>query len=242
MIGRVEYEGKEYVGEVVDDGLFVSSKEYEEDIPLAEAKILPPCKPTKLVGVGLNYYDHAKEMDMESPLEPILFLKPPSAMIAHEEKIVYPKETSELNYEAELAIVIGKRCRNIEKSQCSEVVMGYTCVNDITARDLQKRDGQWTRAKSFDTFAPLGPFIQPIEGIPELKVRCRVNGKTVQDGSTKNMIFDVCSLVEFISKVMTLESGDVIMTGTPAGIGTLERGDVVEVDIEKLAPLKNEVV
>jgi len=242
MIGRVEYEGKEYVGEVVDDGLFVSSKEYEEDIPLAEAKILPPCKPTKLVGVGLNYYDHAKEMDMESPLEPILFLKPPSAMIAHEEKIVYPRETSELNYEAELAIVIGKRCRNIEKSQCSEVVMGYTCVNDITARDLQKRDGQWTRAKSFDTFAPLGPFIQPIEGIPELKVRCRVNGKTVQDGSTKNMIFDVCSLVEFISKVMTLESGDVIMTGTPAGIGTLEKGDVVEVDIEKLAPLKNEVV
>jgi len=242
MIGRVEYEGRVYVGEVVDDELFVSTKEYEGGIPLTEAKILPPCEPTKLVGVGLNYYDHAKEMDMESPLEPILFLKPPSAMIAHEEKIVYPKETSELNYEAELAIVIGKRCRNLEKSQCSEVVMGYTCVNDITARDIQKRDGQWTRAKSFDTFAPLGPFIQPLEGIPELKVRCMVNGKTVQDGSTKNMIFDVCTLVEFISKVMTLESGDVIMTGTPAGVGTLERGDVVEVDIEKLATLKNEVV
>jgi len=242
MIGRVEYDGRVYTGEVVDDELLASSKEYEEVIPLSDAKILPPCEPTKLVGVGLNYYDHAKEMNMEPPSEPILFLKPPSAVIAHGEKIVYPKDTSELNYEAELAIVIGKRCKNLERSECSEVLVGYTCTNDLTARDLQRRDGQWTRAKSYDTFAPLGPFIQPFEGVPELGVRCRVNGKTVQDGSTKNMIFDVCTLVEFVSRVMTLESGDVIMTGTPAGVGMLERGDVVEVEIDGLPALKNEVV
>ncbi|HIH69431.1 fumarylacetoacetate hydrolase family protein [Methermicoccus shengliensis] len=242
MIARVEYAGEVYTGEVVGDELFVGSMEYGESIPLSDSKILPPCTPSKIVGVGLNYYDHAMELDMEPPVEPILFLKPPSAIIAHEEKIVYPKETSELNYEAELGIVIGKRCKNIDKSQCPEVIMGYTCVNDVTARDLQRRDGQWTRAKGFDTFAPIGPFIQPIEGPPELKVRCRVNGTTVQDGSTKNMIFDVFFLVEFISKVMTLESGDVIMTGTPAGVGELQRGDVVEVDIEGVGILRNEVV
>ncbi|NOR47075.1 MAG: 2-hydroxyhepta-2,4-diene-1,7-dioate isomerase, partial [Methanosarcinaceae archaeon] len=181
---------------------------------------------------------------METPDEPLIFMKPPSAVIGHGDKIIYPKASQQVDYEAELAVVIGKRCRNITADRANDVIAGYTCFNDVTARDFQRQDGQWTRAKSFDTFAPFGPYIaSPDEFDPEnAPIKSRINGELRQDSNTSNLIFDIPTLIEFISGIMTLELGDIIATGTPAGVGELQRGDVVEVEIEGIGILRNEVV
>jgi 2-keto-4-pentenoate hydratase/2-oxohepta-3-ene-1,7-dioic acid hydratase in catechol pathway len=194
--------------------------------------------------VGLNYIDHAKELNMDIPSEPIIFLKPPTAVISHGDAIVYPATSTQVDYEAELAVVIGKRCRHVPKEDAYDYILGYSCFNDVTARDLQRKDGQWTRAKSFDTFAPYGPWIVTKDEVPDpgdLDITLRLNGKVKQDSNTRNLIFDIPTLVEFISGIMTLEEGDVIATGTPPGVGPMERGDSVEVEIEKIGVLENRV-
>ncbi|WP_214044902.1 fumarylacetoacetate hydrolase family protein [Methanomethylovorans sp.] len=244
MLGRFRYRDETFYGNVDGNKVIGKGDVEGKAFELSELNVLPPTVPTKIICVGLNYLDHAIEMDMPVPKEPILFLKPPSAVIGHTDKIIYPRVSELVDFEAELAVIIGKRCKNIKISNASDVIAGYTCFNDVTARDLQRRDGQWTRAKSFDTFAPVGPFIVPAADIdPEnIYIRSRVNGETKQDSSTSNLIFEIPYLLEFISKIMTLEVGDIIATGTPPGVSSLHPGDVVEIDIEGIGILKNEVV
>ncbi|MGB3908694.1 MAG: fumarylacetoacetate hydrolase family protein [Methanomethylovorans sp.] len=244
MLGRFRYRDETFYGNVDGNKVIGKGDVEGKAFELSELNVLPPTVPTKIICVGLNYLDHAIEMDMPVPKEPILFLKPPSAVIGHTDKIIYPRVSEQVDFEAELAVIIGKRCKNIKISNASDVIAGYTCFNDVTARDLQRRDGQWTRAKSFDTFAPVGPFIVPAADIdPEnIYIRSRVNGETKQDSSTSNLIFEIPYLLEFISKIMTLEVGDIIATGTPPGVSSLHPGDVVEIDIEGIGILKNEVV
>jgi len=199
-------------------------------------------KPSKIIAIGLNYYDHARELKMPVPDHPIMFLKPPTTVIKNGQSILCPHQTNNLHYEGELAIVIKDKIRNITKNEAAKHIKGYTCANDVTARDLQNIDGQWTRAKSFDTFCPLGPRI--VKGIDPLNlmIRTRVNGVIKQDSNTKEMIFDVFELVTFVSSVMTLMPGDIIITGTPAGVGPIKAGDTVEVEIEGIGILKNKVM
>ena len=235
MFGRILHRGEIYEGYFEVDGGKVVIDGYE----IEDYRFLPPVKPTKIVCVGLNYVDHAEELNMEIPEEPIIFLKPPSAVIGHEDVIVMPKISRRVDYEGEIADVIGKKCKNVKRGEAMDYVLGYTCFNDVTARDLQSKDGQWTRAKSFDTFAPIGPYI--VTEMPEkLKIKTRLNGRVVQKSDTSNLIFDIPTLIEFISNVMTLEKGDVIATGTPAGVGMLRSGDVVEVEVNGLT-LRNYV-
>ena len=212
-----------------------------EVLSLEDVMLLPPSLPSKIVCVGLNYVKHAQELKMPLPDEPILFLKPPSAVLAPGGQIVYPPSSNQVDYEGELAVIIGKRCHNVLADEAEKHILGYTCFNDITARDLQRKDGQWTRAKSFDTFAPFGPWIGKIDP-SDADIKTRVNGKVVQDSNTSDLIFSVPRLVQFISAVMTLEPGDVIATGTPPGVGQLHKGDLVEVEIEGIGVLKNYVV
>jgi 2-keto-4-pentenoate hydratase/2-oxohepta-3-ene-1,7-dioic acid hydratase in catechol pathway len=212
-----------------------------EVLSLEDVMLLPPSLPSKIVCVGLNYVKHAQELKMPLPDEPILFLKPPSAVLAPGGQIVYPPSSNQVDYEGELAVIIGKRCHNVLADEAEKHILGYTCFNDVTARDLQRKDGQWTRAKSFDTFAPFGPWIGKIDP-SDADIKTRVNGKVVQDSNTSDLIFSVPRLVQFISAVMTLEPGDVIATGTPPGVGQLHKGDLVEVEIEGIGVLKNYVV
>jgi 2-keto-4-pentenoate hydratase/2-oxohepta-3-ene-1,7-dioic acid hydratase in catechol pathway len=212
--------------------------------PLNTIKFLPPVKPSKIVCVGLNYRDHAEEFGKDIPEEPILFIKPDTAVIGHEDMIILPEQSSRVDYEGELAVIISKRCKNVSYEDAGDFILGYTCFNDVTARDLQAKDGQWTRAKSFDTFAPLGPFIVAPERVSplNLKIQTTVNGKVVQSSNTSNLIFDVFRLIEFVSSIMTLRRGDVIATGTPSGVGPLKRGDCVEITIENIGTLRNHVI
>ena len=196
-------------------------------------------KPSKIIALGLNYIDHAKELNMKIPDEPIIFLKPPSAVIGHLEKIIYPEGVKELHYEAELAIVVKKRAKNVPPEDAYRYILGYTCFNDVTARDIQRKDIQWTRAKSFDTFCPVGPEIVSNIDPSNLKIEAYLNDKLVQSSNTKNMIFKVPEIFSFISKIMTLEEGDIIATGTPPGVGPMKRGDKIEVRIEKIGSLIN---
>ena len=198
-------------------------------------------KPSKIIAVGLNYHDHAKEMKMAIPDHPILFMKPPTTVINNGDAVIYPTQSKNIHYEGELAIVIKDRIRNISKENARKHIKGYTCANDVTARDLQNIDGQWTRAKSFDTFCPLGPRIVTDLDPTKLNIQTRVNGKVTQNSNTKNMIFNVYELVSFISSVMTLLPGDIIITGTPTGVGPMKAGDTVEVEIEGIGILKNTV-
>jgi len=208
-----------------------------EDITFA-----PPVEPSKIVCIGLNYIDHAKELAMELPSEPKIFLKPPSSLIATGDEIIYPEMSNEVDYEAELAIVISKKCKNVSSSDAHSYIGGYTIINDVTARDLQRKDEQWTRAKSFDTFAPLGPFIETELDPSNQNISLKVNGETRQDSNTKNMVFSVFELVEFISHIMTLYPGDVIATGTPSGVGHINKGDIIEIAIEDIGVLENKLV
>jgi|SRR3989338_622113 len=198
-------------------------------------------KPTKIVCVGLNYHCHAKELGMNTPHHPILFIKPLTTLIGPKDKIVYPKMSKRVDYEAELAIIIKDKTKNVSKKEAMKHIEGFTCLNDVTARDLQKLDGQWTRAKGFDTFCPIGPKIVKLDNPNNLKIQAILNGKIVQDSNTKNFIFKVEELVSFISKVMTLNPGDIIATGTPKGIGPMKRGDKIEVKIEGIGTLTNYV-
>jgi 2-keto-4-pentenoate hydratase/2-oxohepta-3-ene-1,7-dioic acid hydratase in catechol pathway len=198
--------------------------------------------PTKIIAIGLNYLDHAREFNMELPAYPLIFMKPQTAVIGNAETIIYPPQTKELHYEGELAIVIGKKTRNVTVENAEHYIAGYTCANDITARDLQRMDGQWTRSKSFDTFCPLGPKIAKNIDPTNLAIATRVNGITKQKSNTNQMIFNVFQLVSFISGIMTLMPGDIIITGTPSGVGELQAGDTVEVEIEEIGILKNTVM
>lgn len=197
--------------------------------------------PTKIIALGLNYLDHAKELNMEIPEYPLIFMKPPTAVIGNGETIIYPPQTKELNYEGELAIVIGRKAWNVQTKEAHQYIAGYTCANDVTARDIQRLDGQWTRSKSFDTFCPLGPKIAKNISPTNLSIITRVNGAIKQKSNTNQMIFNVFQLVSFISTIMTLMPGDIIITGTPPGVGELQVGDRVEVEIEGIGILRNTV-
>jgi len=198
-------------------------------------------KPTKIICVGTNYRDHAKELDMEIPEEPLIFLKPPSSLIYDSQEIIYPQGVERLDYEAELAVVIKEAAREIGEKDVSRYILGYTCLNDVTARDLQKKDGQWTRSKSFDTFCPIGPAIETDVDPADVKVESYLNGELKQSSSTRNLIFSAARLVSFISGIMTLSPGDIISTGTPHGVGPMQPGDIIEIRIEKIGSLKNKV-
>lgn len=211
---------------------------------LATVTLLPPVCPTKVICVGRNYVAHAAEHGVEVPTEPLLFLKPPSSIIGPGESIIVPSLSQRVEHEAELAVVIGKRCRNVTPEEAWSYVLGVTCGNDVTARDLQRKDGQWTRGKGFDTFCPIGPWI--VTGLQEadvadLSVVCRVNGAVRQEGRTSQMVFSPAMLIAYAASVMTLEPGDVFLTGTPSGVGLLTPGDVVEVEIESIGLLRNPV-
>lgn len=211
---------------------------------LASVHLLAPAVPTKIVCVGLNYPAHADESRLEAPVEPLLFFKPPSSVIGSAAPIVLPWQSERVDYEAELAVVIGRRCRSAPPEEAWGYVAGVTCGNDVTARDLQRQDRLWTRAKGFDTFCPLGPWL--VTGLSEsdvadLEVICRVNGEVRQRGRTGEMLFSPADLIAYASGIMTLEPGDVIMTGTPAGVGPLAAGDVVEVEVETIGVLRNPV-
>jgi 2-keto-4-pentenoate hydratase/2-oxohepta-3-ene-1,7-dioic acid hydratase in catechol pathway len=198
--------------------------------------------PSKIIAVGLNYHDHAKEMGMAIPDHPIIFMKPSTTVIKSGDEIIYPSQSKNVHYEGELAIVIKDSVRNVSGKDVRKHIQGYTCANDVTARDLQNIDGQWTRAKSFDTFCPLGPRIVSDLDPTNLNIQTRVNGEVKQNSNTKNMIFDVFELVSFVSSVMTLLPGDVIITGTPPGVGPLKIGDTVEIEIEGIGILKNKII
>lgn len=242
MIGRFKYHDEVFHGVVRGERIIVERGLYCDTFLLSELETLPPAQPSKIICVGLNYKDHAMELGMPLPGNPLIFLKPPSAILGHMGNIVYPEQAGRVDYEAELAVVIGTRCKNVQSCDAGSVILGYTCFNDVTARDLQKEDGQWTRSKSFDTFAPFGPFITDgTTDVSDLSIKTRVNGKVRQESRTSNLIFNVPKLVEFISGIMTLEAGDVIATGTPPGVGELFVGDEVEIEIEDIGILKNTV-
>jgi 2-keto-4-pentenoate hydratase/2-oxohepta-3-ene-1,7-dioic acid hydratase in catechol pathway len=231
----------DYVREITGD-IFGQYTILNKKSALKEVEILAPCMPSKIIAVGLNYRSHAEEVKMELPEEPILFLKPSTAVIGPEQNIIYPAMSKRVDYEGELGVVIGRECRSVPVEQAPDYIFGYTCFNDVTARDLQKKDQQWTRAKGFDTFAPMGPFIETDFDPTSAIVETYLNGEKKQSSSTSDLIFPVFFLVSFISQVMTLLPGDVFATGTPSGIGPMQVGDVVEVRIEGIGTLRNTVI
>ncbi|MEN6330073.1 MAG: fumarylacetoacetate hydrolase family protein [Methanobacteriaceae archaeon] len=249
---RFQNHGQEAVGilkdstvyEVLSDFLSVpesSCPDLGTSHPLEEVKILPPVYPSKVVCVGLNYRDHAAELDMDLPDEPVLFLKPPTTVIGSGDPIIYPPQSRQVDYEAELAVIVGCSAYQISPEDAPNYIAGYTVLNDVTARDLQQKDGQWTRAKSFDTFCPLGPWMETKLDPASQKISMRVNGQLRQDSNTRNMIFPVEELFSFISHIMTLQPGDILATGTPPGVGQLQRGDVAEATVEGVGTLSNPV-
>ncbi|MEO6418106.1 MAG: fumarylacetoacetate hydrolase family protein [Polyangiaceae bacterium] len=210
-------------------------------MPWTESQLVCPVLPSKILCIGRNYAAHAKELGHEVPSEPLLFLKPPSALIGPGDTIVLPKESARVEHEAELGVIIGRKCRNVSREEALSYVFGYTCVGDITARDLQKKDGQWSRAKGFDTFCPVGPWIETTLDPASVRVTARVNGTTKQDGSTTQMMFPVAELIAYVSRMMTLEPGDLLVTGTPEGVGPLVSGDLLEIEIEGIGTLRSPV-
>ena len=198
-------------------------------------------KPSKIIAVGRNYADHAKELGNDAPSEPVIFMKPPTTVLEPGGTIIRPSISQRVDYEGELAIVISREAKNVDRARWRDFVQGFTCANDVTARDLQKKDVQFTRAKSFDTFCPLGPHVESDLDPSRLRIQTRVNGAIKQDGNTADMIFKCDVIIEFITQVMTLLPGDVILTGTPAGVGPLNAGDTVEVEIEGIGILRNVV-
>jgi 2-keto-4-pentenoate hydratase/2-oxohepta-3-ene-1,7-dioic acid hydratase in catechol pathway len=209
---------------------------------LSDVTLLPPSEPSKIIGVGKNYRAHAREMGGDAPKEPLLFMMPSTAVIAHRDAIVRPSGFERVDFEGEFGVVIGKRARHVSAADAHEVIKGYTCVNDVTVRDLQKRDGQFTRAKGFDTFCPLGPCLATGLDADDLQLTTRVDGQVRQQARTSQMIFGVRMLIEVITRVMTLLPGDVIATGTPAGVGQAEVGSTIEVEIAGIGVLENHVV
>ncbi|GAA1006221.1 2-hydroxyhepta-2,4-diene-1,7-dioate isomerase [Acrocarpospora pleiomorpha] len=214
-----------------------------ERFPVAEVRMVAPMLPSKVVAIGRNYADHAAEMGNDVPTEPIMFIKPSTSVIGHGEAIMYPQGLSErVDYEGELAVVIGRLCREVPVERAKDVIFGYTCANDVTARDLQKRDGQFTRAKGFDTFCPLGPWIETDLDATDLALTTSVNGELRQSGRTSQLVFDIPALIAHVTAVMTLLPGDILLTGTPAGVGPVLPGDEVSVGIEGIGTLTNRVI
>lgn len=210
---------------------------------LADMKLLPPIYPGKIIAIGLNYAAHAAESNQPIPQHPIVFMKPPSSVIGPEQAIILPNGEDRIDYEAELGVIIGKRCRKIQAGQEESVILGYTCANDVSNRPVQMgRSGQWVEGKSFDTFCPLGPCIATGLNGNNLGISARLNGKTVQDSNTSDLIFNVHYLIRHVSNVMTLEPGDIIITGTPSGVGAMKHGDVIEIEVEGIGTLRNPVV
>ncbi len=195
-----------------------------------------------MIGVGRNYADHAAELGNEVPAEPLLFLKPNTSVVGPDDPIVLPRQSQRVDYEGELAVVIGRLCKDVPRERVAEVILGYTCANDVTARDLQRSDGQWARAKGFDSFCPLGPYLVTALDVEDLRVTTRLDGETVQDGRTSDLVHKVADLVVHISAAFTLLPGDVILTGTPAGVGPMAAGQRVEVEVEGIGTLSNPVV
>jgi 2-keto-4-pentenoate hydratase/2-oxohepta-3-ene-1,7-dioic acid hydratase in catechol pathway len=214
-----------------------------ERFPLVDVRLLAPMLPSKVIAIGKNYADHAREMGGEAPAEPLIFMKPSTSVIGPAEAIAYPQKlSSRVDYEGELAVIIGRLCRDVPAARAADVIFGYTCANDVTARDLQRRDVQYTRAKGFDTFCPLGPWITTDVDPSDLRVQTLVNGEVKQDSRTSRMIHSIPTLIEYVSQVMTLLPGDVILTGTPEGVGPVEVGDEVSVTIESIGTLSNRVL
>jgi 2-keto-4-pentenoate hydratase/2-oxohepta-3-ene-1,7-dioic acid hydratase in catechol pathway len=212
-----------------------------EDVPLSAVRLLAPVLPSKVVAVGKNYADHAAEMGGEVPEEPVIFLKPSTSVIGPGDLIQYPSISNRVDHEAEMAVVIGRLARRVRAEDAGRYILGFACGNDVTARDLQAKDGQWTRAKGFDGFCPLGPWIETELDPTDRAIECRVNGEVRQASRTSHLAFGPNELVEFVTRVMTLLPGDVILTGTPAGVGPIVVGDKVEVEIEGIGILDNEV-
>lgn len=243
-IVRFDYSGRNGFGVVTEEGIVpVAWEPYYEPprkgwlIPLRDVDILAPVEPTKIVAVGLNYTDHAKELGMPIPEQPVLFLKAPNTLVGHGDVVIYPEQSIRVDYEAELAVVVGKHAKSVTENDALSCVLGYSCGMDITARDLQAIDGQWTRAKNFDTFCPLGPWVETEVDPSDLGIELRLNGEIKQSSRTSKMIFNVPQLISFISSVMTLYPGDVILTGTPSGVGEVQRGDTIEMTIENIGTL-----
>lgn len=223
------------------DGSFLDSKSNPTDIylPLDGITLLAPVEPSKVICVGLNYALHIKEMNHKLPEDPVIFMKAPTCIIGPEAEIVYPRISQQVDYEAELAVIIGSTIKDVTEAEAAEAIFGYTCANDVTARDLQKKDGQWTRGKSFDTFCPIGPWIVTDIDPNQLDIQLLLNGEVKQSSNTRNFITSVPKLVSFISQVMTLIPGDVVLTGTPEGVGPMQSGDEVIVKIQAIGELHN---
>ena len=235
--------GQEVLHVVSGDPLYAPLQPTGETVAVSDVRLLAPTIPrSKVVGVGRNYADHAAELGNELPKQPLLFLKPNTSVIGPDDPIALPPISRNVHYEAELAVVIGRICKDVPRERVPEVVFGYTCANDVTARDLQKSDGQWARAKGFDGSCPLGPWIVTDLDVADVRVAARLDGRTVQDGRTVDMVFDVPHLVSYISQAFTLLPGDVILTGTPAGVGALDAGQRVEIEVEGIGVLSNPVV
>ena len=222
---------------------FVAWEPTESVVPWDSVHLLAPVLPTKVVAVGRNYEDHASESDTSVPEEPLIFLKPATSVIGPDANVVHPSISSEVHHEAELAAVVSKVAHHVKAEDASAHILGYTAANDVTARDLQRKDGQWARAKGFDTFCPLGPAIETeLDPLEKLAIICRVNGEVRQAGFTSDMVFGVAEILEYVTEAMTLLPGDVILTGTPAGVGKVEPGDLIEVEIDGIGTLRNRVV
>ncbi len=247
----VRFQGKESIGFGVLEGDLVTPlggafwedrSIYGESLPLESVRILAPVKPGNIFCVGRNYVEHAKELGHDLPEEPLIFLKATSSLLDPETPVRLPAWAGRIDYEGEMAVVIGRTCRNVSEEEAMEAVFGLTCLNDVTARDLQNKDGQWTRSKGFDTFCPVGPWIVDSSETAGRKIETRLNGHVVQSATTDMMIFPVPRLISHISRFATLHPGDVIATGTPAGVGPVQPGDLVEVEVEGIGILKNTCV
>jgi 2-keto-4-pentenoate hydratase/2-oxohepta-3-ene-1,7-dioic acid hydratase in catechol pathway len=226
----------------VQGNIFDNPTILQNNYNFSEVKLLPPCKPGKVVAVGLNYFNHVMEFGgRELPKNPILFIKLPHTIIGPGDAIILPKESERVDYEAEFAVVIGKHCKNVEPENAKEYIFGATCLNDVTARDIQRSDGQWIRGKNFETFCPIGPYIVTGLDYSKLDVKLTLNGEIKQHGDTSMLMWNVYELVSFISKVIPLEPGDIVTTGTPEGISPMKDGDVVEVEVEGIGKLVNYV-
>jgi len=245
-ICRFQKGGEKRIGIVDGDCIWVCDNDLRRTLEfyhIDEIELVPVTAPSKIVCVGRNYAEHAEELGNEVPAEPLLFLKAPSAVIAHGSSIVIPPQSSQVEHEGELAVVIGQRCKDLSANEgAMNYVFGFTCLNDVTARDIQRKDVQFTRGKSFDTFCPIGPFIETELDVSDIRVTTRVNGIVKQDGRTSQMVFPVDCLIRYISNMMTLNVGDIIATGTPSGVSPMKTGDICEVEIEGTGVLRNPVL
>lgn len=246
---RFQYQSKACYGEIEGEKIFLLDQSFHEAscqrtgvmVNLSEVKLLTPVQPSKIICVGLNYSKHIEEMGDTLHEEPVIFLKPLTTLIGPEDEVVIPQMSDRVEYEAELVVVIGKTMKDVAEDQVFDSIFGYTCGNDVTARDLQQKDGQWTRSKGFDTFCPMGPWIVTDLDSSELDIRSILNGETKQSSNTKYFIYSVAKLISYISQIMTLNPGDVIMTGTPEGVGPMKSGDEIVIEVEGIGQLSNTI-